>query len=113
MTTTRRISRRDFVQAGAASASALTLAGLGAAEVVGANARVRMGVIGVGGMGTGHVAGLVKRGAADNVRCVAVCDVYRRRVTRAQSICQGDGYPDYRKLLDRKDIDAVLIATPD
>jgi predicted dehydrogenase len=44
---------------------------------------------------------------------VAVCDVYQRRVTRARDICKGDGCLDYRKVLDRGDIDAVLIATPD
>ncbi len=72
-----------------------------------------MGVIGVGGMGTGHVGGLVGRAEADNVQVVAVCDVYQRRVTRAKEICKGEGYLDYRKLLDRGDVDAVLIATPD
>jgi predicted dehydrogenase len=72
-----------------------------------------MGVIGVGGMGTGHVSSLVNRREADNIRVLAVSDVYQRRVTRARAICKGDGYLDYRKLLDRKDIDAVLIATPD
>jgi predicted dehydrogenase len=70
-------------------------------------------VIGVGGMGTGHVGSLVKRADKDNVKVLAVCDVYKRRVTRAQNICKGEGYMDYRKLLDRNDIDAVLIATPD
>ena len=40
-------------------------------------------------------------------------DVYQRRLSRAKAACKGDGYLDYRRLLDRKDIDAVLIATPD
>jgi len=42
-----------------------------------------------------------------------VSDVYQRRLARAKGLCQGDAYPDYRRLLERKDIDAVLIATPD
>ena len=108
-----KFSRRDFVKTSAASAGTMAFAGLATARVMGANDRINMGVIGVGGMGTGHVASLVKRGDKDNVRVLAVCDVYRRRVTRAQNICKGEGYMDYRKLLDRNDIDAVLIATPD
>ncbi|TMQ34561.1 MAG: Gfo/Idh/MocA family oxidoreductase, partial [Planctomycetota bacterium] len=108
-----KFSRRDFVKTTAASASAMAIAGLATARVMGANDRINMGVIGVGGMGTGHVGSLVKRADKDNVRVLAVCDVYRRRITRAQGICKGDGYMDYRKLLDRNDIDAVLIATPD
>ena len=108
-----KFSRRDFVKTSAASAGTMAFAGLATARVMGANDRINMGVIGVGGMGTGHVGSLVKRGDKDNVRVLAVCDVYRRRITRAQGICKGDGYMDYRKLLDRNDIDAVLIATPD
>ena len=36
-----------------------------------------------------------------------------RRTARAKEICKGEGYIDYRRLLERKDIDAILIATPD
>ncbi len=83
------------------------------AAIDGANESIRFAVIGCGGMGTGHLSSLVKRSEADNIKVVAVSDVYQRRLTRAQGICKGDGYLDYRKLLDRKDVDAVLIATPD
>jgi predicted dehydrogenase len=71
--------------------------------------------VGCGGMGTGHVRSLVDRGAKDNIKVVAVCDVYRRRVTRAREATGGvaEGYLDYRKVLERTDIDAILIATPD
>jgi predicted dehydrogenase len=65
-------------------------------------------------MGTGHLRSLVKRSEADNIQCVAVSDVYQKRITRAQGIVAGgEGYLDYRRLLDRKEIDAVVIATPD
>jgi predicted dehydrogenase len=107
------LSRRAFVKTAAASAGTAVLTTSAWAKTVGANDRIQLGVIGVGGMGTGHVSSLVKRGDKDNVRVVAVCDVYRRRVTRAKAISNGDGYFDYRKLLERKDLDAVLIATPD
>jgi predicted dehydrogenase len=113
MTSQHDVSRRDFVRTSVAAAGAATMAALAPAVAIGANDRIRMGVIGVGGQGTGHVAGLVKRAKADNVEVVAVCDVYRRRITRAQSISKAEGYSDYRKVLERPDIDAVLIATPD
>jgi len=108
----QEITRRSLLK-GAASAGAVALTGLAPSRALGANDRIRFGVIGCGGMGTGHVGSLVRRGEADNVQVVAVSDVYQRRVTRAKGICAGEGYLDYRRLLDRDDIDAVLIATPD
>ncbi len=105
---TQSLSRRSFV----ATAATGTLA-LSAGRVLGANDRIRMAVIGCGGMGTGHLGGLVKRAEAENIAVPAVCDVYARRLERAKKICKGEGSSDYRKILDRKDVDAVLIATPD
>jgi hypothetical protein len=106
--------RRTFLKGTAFSA------GLGVLEVPSlaverdANDRIRFGVIGCGGMGSGHVRSLVQRGEADQVGVSAVSDVYQRRLTRAKEAAPGaEGYADYRRLLDRKDIDAVLIATPD
>jgi predicted dehydrogenase len=110
---TANISRRDFIQTSTVAAGAIALSASAYANAFGANDRIRFGVIGCGGMGTGHLASLVKRGQADNIKVVAVSDVYQRRLTRAKGICQGEGYLDYRKLLERNDIDAVLIATPD
>src|SRR5437667_7108670 len=104
-----KITRRELVK----SASGAAAFSLMPASALGANERIRFGVIGVGGMGTGHVGSLTKRGDSDNVQVVAVSDVYRRRITRAVGLCKGEGYPDYRKLLERKDVDAILIATPD
>jgi predicted dehydrogenase len=106
-------SRRAFLKTVATTAGAIALPAFLPASAIGANDRVRFGVIGCGGMGTGHLHNLVKRSEADNLQVVAVSDVYQRRLTRAKGICQGEGYLDYRKLLDRKDVDAVLIATPD
>jgi predicted dehydrogenase len=107
------LSRRRFLETSASAAGALALAPVMPAAAAGANERIRVGVVGCGGMGTGHVRSLVGRADTDNVQVVAVSDVYRRRLNRARDICKGDGYPDYRALLERKDIDAVLIATPD
>src|SRR5262245_56104060 len=103
-------SRREFCKAAVVGAALLAAPG---ARALGANERLRFGVIGCGGMGTGHLSGLVKRGEADNLRVVSVCDVYQRRLSRAQKIAGTDGHLDYRKVLDNKDVDAVLIATPD
>src|SRR5204863_4502492 len=97
----------------AVTVGALSLGGSSGSAVIGANDRIRFAVIGCGGMGTGHLSSLVKRSQDDNIKVVAVSDVYQRRLTRAKGICQGEGYLDYRKLLERKDLDAVLIATPD
>src|SRR5436190_11017452 len=107
------VSRRQFVKRSALAAGTASLAAVLPTSVFGTNDRIRVGVIGCGGQGTGHVHSLVKRASDDNIVVVAVSDVYQRRVTRAKGVCNGDGYLDYRKLLERKDIDAVLIATPD
>jgi predicted dehydrogenase len=107
------MSRRNFLKTSAAVAATSALGALAPARVLGANERIRFAVIGCGGMGTGHLRSLVGKGPAENIEVVAVSDVYQRRLTRAKGVCNGDGYLDYRKLLDRNDIDAVLIATPD
>src|SRR3972149_1946459 len=88
-----KYSRREFLHTGAASVSAAMLAPGTALSTspsaAGANDRIQFGVIGVGNMGTHHVKSLVERGDKDNIRVVAVSDVYQKRVTRARSICQG------------------------
>ena len=107
------ISRRRFLQSSTVAASALAVGPASRTRAVNANGQIRFAVIGCGGQGTGHLHSLVKRSEEDNIKVVAVCDVYQRRLTRAKSICGGEGYLDYRRIIDRKDIDAVLIATPD
>ncbi len=104
-------SRRDFIETLAAGSALLSASSY--AQAAGANKRLSFGVIGCGGMGTGHLSSLVKRGEKDNVRVLSVCDVYQRRLTRARKISGTEGFLDYRKVLENKDIDAVLIATPD
>jgi predicted dehydrogenase len=108
-----KTSRRTFLKSTAMASGALALPQFVRATTFGASDRIRFAVVGCGGMGTGHLGSLVKRSEADNIQVVAVSDVYQRRLTRAKNICKGDGYLDYRKLLERKDVDAVLIATPD
>jgi len=68
-------------------------------------------VIGVGGQGSGLLGGF-----HSNPRCrvAAVCDVYEPHLSRANKrVGHADAYKDFRRVLDRKDIDAVVVATPD
>ncbi|MFI5459847.1 MAG: Gfo/Idh/MocA family protein [Isosphaerales bacterium] len=74
--------------------------------------KVVLGFIGVGGMGTG-LLDIFKR--FPDVAIAAVCDVYEPHARRAQRAAGGtpEVHGDFRRVLDRKDIDAVVIATPD
>jgi len=108
------INRRDFMkQAALSTASAgLAVSVVGAARAVGANDKIRVGVIGTGGEGRSVMAEFLKQPDAE---VVAVCDVYRPNLEKALGDTGGKArdYKDFREVLDRKDIDAVLIATPD
>ncbi len=104
------LSRREF--AAAAGAAALFTA-RSYSQIKGANERLRIGVIGAGGMATGHMQTLVKMREKDNLEILGVCDVYRPRLDKAVQITGGKPYKEYRQLLEVKDIDYVLIATPE
>src|SRR5579871_2813476 len=77
-----------------------------------ANDRIEVGVIGCGGMGRMDLADFQKQPDAE---IVAVCDVYQRNLEEAHKLTGGKAhtYSDFRKLLDDRQIDAVVIATPD
>ena len=117
-----RQSRRKFLQNTAAATTALLGAPqfvssrvLGAPGVPGANERLTIGHIGVGGMGGGHLRYMVARCHRGDVNIAAVCDADENRLANAAKTA-GEGaqpYRDYRYLLERDDIDAVVIATPD
>jgi predicted dehydrogenase len=93
----------------------------GTGRVLGANDRVRIAVIGVGGQGFGaHLKGLRALEKDANIEVVGASDVYAPRLERARAeLLKGrDGATvfcekDYRRLLDNKDIDAVVVATPE
>lgn len=104
-------NRRDFLKTTAVSAGVLTAKSR--SRVLGSNDSINVGMIGVGGMGSGHLRALLERQEEYGCRVVAVCDVYRRRLRRAQENSGGRGYLDYRELLDQSDIDAVFVVTPD
>ena len=100
-------SRRKFIGA-MATGLASTLAS--SAGVLGANDRVRVGIIGAGQRGTELVHQAV---ACPNVEIAAFADVYSKRLEDARNLTPGAAtYDDYRRLLDDPGIDAVIIATP-
>src|SRR5438874_338932 len=79
-------------------------------RVLGANGRIRIGLIGAGGRGQEIFRTAVR---CRNIEAVAVADVYTRRLEQAKAIApQVTTCQDFRVLLDDKSIDAVLIATP-
>lgn len=96
----------------AQTAAVVSTSALSAERVFGANERVRMGLIGCGGRGM-FDAKLMRD--APNVEFVAVCDLYPPRLTEAREWAgsSAKAYSDFRRLLEQKDMDAVLIATPD
>lgn len=87
------------------------LALTGSVGLLGANDRIRIGVIGTGGRGR-YLAGLLKRYEAE---VAAVCDVYEPNLKSglAAASAGAKGHVDYRRLLEDKSVDAVVIATPD
>lgn len=117
------INRRGFLRASALLAGAAALPQIIPSSVLGAggqpaaNDRISVGCIGVGGMGTWNMKGFLGR---SDCRVVAVCDVSeskRRAAKETVDIANGDTgcamIADWRDLIARKDIDAVMIATND
>lgn len=130
---TPRPSRRDLLKAGAAAGLGLALARPGE-ELLGAESpavrarypwvlppmeRVRIGFVGVGGMGMVHVNNLL---AIPGAELVAICDVVPEKVTRAQDLVASKGFArphgysngprDFERLCQQPDIDLVYTATP-
>lgn len=119
-------TRRDFLKKTASAAAAVAATGVlqprvfgqaPSAGVTGANNKISVGVIGIGvGIGQNHLEGIHANAAANNVVVGAACDLFskRRDIAKAKAgLKDSDVYSDYRKLIERKDIDAVLIATHD
>jgi len=126
-------TRRQFLQNSAMIATGLTvgLSKLGSRSVLGANNRIRIGFIGIGNQGSNLLRNFMTH---ENVDIVALCDVYepyllrdrlkvdKRYIDELGGNCpkmdekftkKVARYKDFRKLLERKDIDAVVVATPD
>ncbi len=104
-------TRRGFLQT-AAGATLIPLAAEAAQTSRSANDTIQIALIGAGGMGTGDVESSLKN---PGVRLVAVSDIYDGRLMRAKERWGADLFTtrDYREILARNDVDAVIVATPD
>src|ERR1700676_5588599 len=101
-------SRREFIRQAAISAAAL--AAYPPSRVLGANDRVRVGMIGVGGRGQELLKQVL---GVPGAQLVAIADVYTRSRDEAKQMAPGiQTLDDHRRLLDMKDIDAVIVASP-
>ena len=115
------VNRRHFLKTAStvgaslsAAASAFAKPGkMAGSRVLGANDRINIGVIGVGGRGSYVAKEFAKAGEKENSQILAVCDVYEKRKKAAAEAHSAQGYLDYRELLARNDLDAVVVATPD
>jgi predicted dehydrogenase len=110
------LHRRDFLRTTGLAALGLTVPGLRAWSRTAPSERVRLGFIGVRNQGTSNLKAFLKQPAA---QLVAVCDVDKKVLAAAcelvdkanGGLCQT--FHDYRQLLDRRDVDAVVVTTPD
>jgi len=123
-------SRRSFLKAGAVAGTAMTLPAAGYAKILGANGKINIGFIGVGGRCQQHIDVILKMKAeGKNVEPYAVSDVWDGDPTKGKGKGQGlypsakrCGIPvddkarvakDFRVILDNKEVDVACIATPD
>ncbi len=121
-------TRRDFIKTTAGAAAAVSAGSIlktpvygqqqapSTGRTIGANDRIGVAYIGVGSQGMAHVRHEKTHAKDNNIAQVAVSDVWQKRLDAARSfmgVTEADGFRDYRKLLERKDVDAVVIATID
>jgi predicted dehydrogenase len=100
-------TRRDFIKRAVSTAAFLAYPG---ARVLGANDRVRVAIVGVGSRGQELLRQAL---ATPGLQVVAAADVYTRRFDEAKKLAPGlETFGDHRQVLDRKDIDGILVATP-
>ena len=118
MKRTKQLDRREFLAAAGAAVGVPYLIRpnvLAALGRTGANERITIGFIGVGGMGGYHLSDMKGFREAGVVNIAAVCDIDENRLAGAvkEAGAAVQPYRDYRYILERKDIDAVVISTPD
>lgn len=111
---TTHMKRRDFIIKSAIASAAVTTSAAAMTKVFdfkNANDTLNIGIIGTGDRGTGLSANI---NTIDNFNILGCCDTLPFRLENGLKAALGKakGYNDYRKLLDNKDIDAILVATP-
>src|SRR5262245_9741530 len=106
------MKRREFIRRVAQGTAVVSTTALSAEKALGANEKVRIGVVGFGLMGRIHTRNFH---ALPNVQVVAVAETHQsRREAAGQLIGTGCKlYHDFRRLLEDKNVDAVVVATPD
>lgn len=117
------LSRRQFIHTGAATPLLFGTSFGDEPKKTPPSEKLTLGFIGMGVMNRGHLAGFL---GMNDVQVVAVCDVVAERALHARQMVEKkynegkkgdlkfcDAYSDFRKIIERKDIDAVVIATPD
>ena len=107
------VSRRSFLAASGAAATAVAWTASSYAKVIGANDRIQVGFIGAGGMANGHFDACKKLKDKDNLEFLGVVDCWKKRADEGAAKLDTKAFTDYRKLLDIKDLDYVTIATPE
>jgi predicted dehydrogenase len=115
------LSRRSILKSSLGAAAVAGFPAIVPSTVFGQNApsnRINVGAIGVGRISRGHDLPAIQK--VPYARVVAVCDLDANRVEQGQTLVNGfysvnstKGYHDYRELLANKEIDAVVISTPD
>ncbi len=108
----RDTSRRDFLKSASAGMAAPLIVGASQPQVAAPDGRIRYGVIGTGNRGQAHLRTVNE---ILDIEVVAVCDSNERRLQQGAALVrtQPETYTDYRKLLERKDLDAVILVVPD
>jgi len=115
---TNPLTRREFLRASAQAAVAMSaitaMPFVARGRVIGANDRIGVGFIGVGGRGRSHVATVQKLiKAGENLQITAISDAYRFRLNETTKLIGAKGYMKHQELLADESVDVVLIATPD
>ena len=120
MTDPLHLSRREFLHASAAGVAASSLTAPAHASAIGANDRINVAVVGVGTRGAQLMAPLVEwsRAGTHNIKVARVAELYTKRLNRGLEMVahaggKAEGDRDYRRALDDKDVDLVVVATPD
>lgn len=121
----KKLTRRNFLRKSALTAglAPVALSQFGSpfirsvrAGEPGPNDKIRLGVIGCGGQGQVDFKDFLANAEVD---CAVICDIDDARIAKGQEICEqargkkADSVKDFRRVLDRKDVDIVLVATPD
>lgn len=106
-------SRRSFLTQSAAAATAIAWSAHSYARVIGANDRIGIGFIGAGIIGRQHFLSCRKIEKQDNLAFIGVADCWQKRAEEGAKALETKSLTDYRKFLDDKAVDYVVVATPE